>query len=176
VKKVLIVLAVLLFVVLVALVPSVTFAATNDVCVLGPSTPQDECWSPTGKEIDRQTELRDESNATVCAAAGLPPSCTQAQYDTACAGVPECDASAIVYTPDSAGLREFYRDKLQAGSLREAARGDAELKGRASNAWNANGENVAPSAMCTAVGLSAGCLRREVTCVVLEMDVDCREP
>lgn len=135
------------------LAPSLVFAASNDVCVLGPTTPQDVCWSPSGEEITAQEYFRDQSNAGVCTSVGLPVSCTQAEYDA----VDPTPPAAVVYANTTAGTRAFYSAKMKEASLKDLASYDSEYKGRGSNVWNQASE-AQRQAMCTAGGADANCV------------------
>jgi hypothetical protein len=116
-------------------------------------------YDPTTDEIDAQVYKRDKHNASVCANAGLPSSCNQAAYDVACAAIPGCDASAIVYLATAAGVRTFFMDYLKGLIAGAVAEFQSEYFSRARTAWQ---------------GASAS--EREAACLALGKASDCMEP
>lgn len=123
----------------------------NQVCV-GAA----DVYDPTADEIAAQVYLRDKHNSGVCANAGLPSNCNQAAYDTACAAIPGCDASAIVYLGTGAGVRTFFLDYIKADIAQAVVSYGSEYRSRAKTAWNESNATQKANA-CLAMGKAADC-------------------
>jgi hypothetical protein len=108
----------------------------------------------TASQVQVLDYARTTYNARICAAAQLPATCTQAQYNAANPTSP-----ATIYANSQAGRQAFLIAQWIAEDFRTAkTRLVADNKAAQCTYWNDPARTLTEkNAMCTSAGLSAGC-------------------
>ena len=115
------------------------------------------------------------ANRALCYAKSVPQGldCTQAQLNA----MPGCAAGACgtIYTLDGAGDADFALDKMFAChfSLLDSQLQEINIRDAAA-AVVSNGSDLATNTVCANAGLSNGCTKFAVSCMVLKGTPDCK--